>query len=60
MGIKPIKVLLVEENPLDQLLAQEIIFAAYPEALITVVDDGEKAADVIEHCSEPDPPGFFS
>jgi len=56
MGIRPIKVLLVEDNPADQLLAREIIFAAYPEALITVVDNGEKAIDAIEYCTEPDSP----
>ena len=56
MGIKSIKVLLVEDNPADQLLAREIIFAAYPEALITVVDDGEKAIDAVERCSKLDLP----
>jgi len=56
MGMRSIKVLLVEDNPADQLLAREIIFAAYPEAMITVVDDGEKAIDEVEHCSEPDSP----
>jgi CheY-like chemotaxis protein len=59
MGIKSIKVLLVEDNPADQLLAREIIFAAYPEALISVVDDGEKAIDAVEHCSEPDSPDII-
>jgi len=59
MGIKSIKVLLVEDNPADQLLAREIIIAAYPEALISVVEDGEKAIDAVEHCSEPDSPDII-
>ena len=59
MGIKMIKVLLVEDNPADQLLAREIIFAAYPEALISVVDDGEKAIDAVEHYSELDSPDII-
>jgi DNA-binding response OmpR family regulator len=56
MGNKSVNVLLIEDNPADQLLAKEIIFAAYPEAQIRVVDDGEKAIDVIEHYSEQDMP----
>jgi CheY-like chemotaxis protein len=59
MGIGLIEVLLVEDNPADQLLAREIIFAAYPEALVAVVDDGEKAIDAVEHCSETDPPDII-
>jgi chemotaxis family two-component system response regulator Rcp1 len=56
MGIKPVNVLLVEDNPADQLLAKEIIFTAYPGALIRVVEDGEKAIDLVDHCSELDSP----
>lgn len=51
MGMRPIEVLLVEDNPADQLLAQEIILAARPEANITTIDDGEKAIDAVEHWS---------
>jgi two-component system, chemotaxis family, response regulator Rcp1 len=56
MGNKQVNVLLVEDNPADQLLAKEIIYTAYPGALIKVVEDGEKAIEVIELCSEQDSP----
>jgi CheY-like chemotaxis protein len=51
-----IEVLLVEDNPADQLLAREIILAAYPETHITVIDDGEKAINAVENWSEIDSP----
>jgi chemotaxis family two-component system response regulator Rcp1 len=56
MRIRPIRVLLVEDNPADQLLAREIIFAAYPDSRITVIDDGEKAIFAVEHWSASDLP----
>ncbi len=56
MGMKSINVFLVEDNPADQLLAREIILAAYPEAIITVAEDGEKAIDAVELWSKPNSP----
>jgi len=56
VGMKTISVFLVEDNPADQLLAREIILAAHPDTRITVVEDGEKAIDAVEHWSKPDSP----
>jgi CheY-like chemotaxis protein len=56
MRIRPIRVLLVEDNPADQLLAEEIILAAHPDSRITVIDDGEKAIYAVEHWSTSDLP----
>ncbi len=53
---KSIKVLLVEDNPADQLLAKEIILSAYPESIITVIDDGETAIVAVDHWSLPNSP----
>lgn len=59
MGIRPIRVLLVEDNPADQLLAKEIILAAHPDSQITVIDDGEKAIYAVEHWSKSDVPDII-
>ena len=56
MGAKKINILLVEDNPADQLLAKEIILSANPEVDITVLDDGEKAINAVEGWSKPNSP----
>ena len=56
MGTRPINVLLVEDNPADQLLAREIILSAYPDSRITIIDDGEKAIEAVKSWSDSDLP----
>ena len=56
LEMRPTNVLLVEDNPADQLLAREIILAARPGASITIIDDGEKAIEAVEHWSKGDLP----
>lgn len=56
MEASQINILLVEDNPADQLLAREIILSANPEVDITVLDDGEKAMNAVEAWSEPNSP----
>lgn len=56
MWKRPLKVLLIEDNPADQLLAREIIQAAQSGAIITIIDDGEKAIEDVDNWSKLDQP----
>ncbi len=56
MGLRTLKVLLVEDNPADEILSREIILSARPEANIVVIEDGEKAIIAVEHWSKLDLP----
>jgi chemotaxis family two-component system response regulator Rcp1 len=48
LASEPIRVLLVDDNPADAMLAQELITETNIPALVSVVTDGERAINFIE------------
>jgi CheY-like chemotaxis protein len=45
---EPIRILLVDDNPADAMLAQELIGETNIPAVVSVVTDGERAINLIE------------
>jgi CheY-like chemotaxis protein len=48
LELEPIRILLVDDNPADAMLAQELIVETNIPAVVSVVTDGERAIDLIE------------
>jgi CheY-like chemotaxis protein len=47
-GLEPVRILLVDDNPADAMLANELIMETKLPAIVSVVTDGEYAITVIE------------
>jgi CheY-like chemotaxis protein len=47
-GPEPVRILLVDDNPADAMLAKELILETKLPAIVSVVTDGEYAITVIE------------
>ena len=46
--MRAISVLLVEDNPADRMLAEELVRSTNPRARITTAKDGEEAVNIVE------------
>jgi len=47
-GVEPVRILLVDDNPADAMLAKELILETKLPAIVSVVTDGEHAITVID------------
>jgi CheY-like chemotaxis protein len=47
-GLEPVRILLVDDNPADAMLAKELILETQLPATVSVVMDGERAITLIE------------